>query len=206
MQQNQPQKVEAKREDPEHPPQQEKGGMVNYISQANHPILCVVTICFKLSALVSFILLDLFLSSTALVYLVVILIASFDFWTTKNVSGRLLVGLRWWNEVREDGQEVWIFESKNEIKDGNADTRVFWTCLWTAPIVWAVLVIWDLIRLKFVWAIIASVCFIFAAVNWYGFFKCSKQQQENATKFGTKAAVKLMKKGGEAATKSNDFQ
>lgn len=24
---------------------------------------------------------------------------AFDFWTVKNVSGRLLVGLRWWNKV-----------------------------------------------------------------------------------------------------------
>lgn len=27
---------------------------------------------------------------------------------------RLLVGLRWWNEVKEDGTEVWIFESAHE--------------------------------------------------------------------------------------------
>ncbi len=28
-----------------------------------------------------------------------VLLLAFDFWTVKNVSGRLLVGLRWWNEV-----------------------------------------------------------------------------------------------------------
>jgi len=27
---------------------------------------------------------------------------------------RILVGLRWWNEVKEDGSEEWIFESDNE--------------------------------------------------------------------------------------------
>jgi hypothetical protein len=26
----------------------------------------------------------------------------------------ILVGLRWWNEVKEDGKEVWIFESDYE--------------------------------------------------------------------------------------------
>ncbi len=41
-----------------------------------------------------------------------ILLLAFDFWTVKNVSGRLLVGLRWWNEVKEDGTNVWVFESK----------------------------------------------------------------------------------------------
>ena len=41
-----------------------------------------------------------------------ILLHSFDFWTVKNVSGRLLVGLRWWNEIHEDGSNIWVFESK----------------------------------------------------------------------------------------------
>jgi len=58
--------------------------------------------------------LDLLLNSEALAYLIVILVGSADFWMTKNISGRILVGLRWWNEVKEDGSEVWIFESKNE--------------------------------------------------------------------------------------------
>ena len=47
-------------------------------------------------------------------YLVIILLGAFDFWTVKNISGRFLVGLRWWNEVQEDGSEKWIFESAHE--------------------------------------------------------------------------------------------
>lgn len=35
-----------------------------------------------------------------------------DFWTVKNVSGRLMVGLRWWNKVNEDGSTEWVFESR----------------------------------------------------------------------------------------------
>ncbi len=67
----------------------------------------------KISAIVAFILLD-FFTREAIAYLVVIILGSADFWTTKNIAGRILVGLRWWNEVKEDGTEVWIFESKNE--------------------------------------------------------------------------------------------
>lgn len=29
----------------------------------------------------------------------------------KNISGRILVGLRWWNEVTEEGESHWKFES-----------------------------------------------------------------------------------------------
>ena len=33
----------------------------------------------------------------------------------KNVSGRLLVGLRWWNEVTDEGSN-WRFESLAEVR------------------------------------------------------------------------------------------
>ena len=36
-----------------------------------------------------------------------------DFWNTKNVAGRTLVGLRYWNQVDEDGESYWVFESRD---------------------------------------------------------------------------------------------
>lgn len=32
---------------------------------------------------------------------IIIVIGAIDFWITKNVTGRLLVGLRWWEEIDE---------------------------------------------------------------------------------------------------------
>ena len=177
--------------------------MIQYISSGNHPGICFLLIGFKLATLISFIVLYFFVNNTALVYLVIILLASVDFWITKNVAGRLLVGLRWWNEVKEDGNEVWIFESKNEKTEVNADSRVFWTCLYFATGAWVVIFIWDIISLKWVWAIISLVCFIFSAINFYGFFKCSKKQQENLKDFGAKATVKIFKKGKELAIENS---
>lgn len=31
----------------------------------------------------------------------------------KNVAGRTLVGLRYWNEVDEEGESAWVFESRD---------------------------------------------------------------------------------------------
>ncbi len=96
---------------------QNKGDQVtisNFISKASNPMTCIFTIIFKIGAIASFIVLDIVVKNEAIAYLVVILLCSADFWTTKNISGRILVGLRWWNEVKENGEEVWIFESKNE--------------------------------------------------------------------------------------------
>lgn len=41
--------------------------------------------------------------------------ASFDqrLSCTKNVAGRTLVGLRFWNQVDDDGESYWVFESRD---------------------------------------------------------------------------------------------
>ena len=31
----------------------------------------------------------------------------------QNVAGRILVGLRYWNQVDEDGESYWVFESRD---------------------------------------------------------------------------------------------
>ena len=49
--------------------------------------------------------------SYVLTFVLVTLLSAFDFWTVKNVSGRLLVGLRWWNHVDDSGESKWHFES-----------------------------------------------------------------------------------------------
>ena len=54
-------------------------------------------ILFKLAALVSYLMLNLFIDDLVFVYITVLLLAVFDFWVVKNITGRLLVGLRWWN-------------------------------------------------------------------------------------------------------------
>jgi hypothetical protein len=49
-----------------------------------------------------------------MITIIIIICSSADFWVIKNVTGRLLVGLRWWNEVKEDGSEEWKFESYDD--------------------------------------------------------------------------------------------
>lgn len=45
-------------------------------------------------------------------FVAVVLLLSMDFWTVKNITGRLMVGLRWWNYVDDDGKSHWVFESR----------------------------------------------------------------------------------------------
>jgi hypothetical protein len=195
--------VEVKNEEePKKETNEKKGNsnnIIQVISHANHPIVCLFTILFKITSITSFILLNIFLESEALVYLLVIILASCDFWVTKNVSGRLLVGLRWWNEVRADGNEVWIFESKNEIVESTADSRVFWTSLYISTGIWFLIVLWDFISFKWIWGVIAIICCLLSVTNLYGYLKCSKKQQGNLSKFGAKAVMKVISKGKDIA-------
>ena len=45
-------------------------------------------------------------------FVIIIILLSMDFWTVKNITGRLLAGLRYWNYVDDAGNNHWIFESK----------------------------------------------------------------------------------------------
>ncbi len=94
--------------------------------------------------------------------------------TTKNVTGRLLVGLRWWHQVREDGTEDWQFESlevlitffcegffcarsaapysHHHLQDksnlNSQEVLIFWGALIGAPILWALIAIGLIFRFK----------------------------------------------------------
>lgn len=48
-----------------------------------------------------------------LIFIIVILLLAADFYYCKNIAGRRLVGLRWWNETSTDntGESIWVFES-----------------------------------------------------------------------------------------------
>lgn len=63
------------------------------------------------AALAWYLLCGWFINGFVIQFVVTVLLIAFDFWTVKNVSGRILVGLRWWNETTENGESIWRFES-----------------------------------------------------------------------------------------------
>ena len=77
-----------------------------------HPVAAFFHIIFRLLALVFYFLANLFTSSFVTMFVILVLFLSFDFWVVKNVTGRLLVGLRWWNYIDEDGNSQWMFEAR----------------------------------------------------------------------------------------------
>lgn len=165
----------------------------NIIHNANHPILCMILIVIKCVALLSFILFGFFIKSE-IIYLIVILLGVCDFWITKNIAGRRLVGLRWWNEVKENGDEVWIFESKNKHIETQTDKNVFWITLYINTALWFFLFLYEMITFSITWFVIAVIMLMFACINLYGYLKCSEDQQRKIGLIGSKLAMKVIQK------------
>jgi hypothetical protein len=89
-----------------------------------------------------------------LIFIITILLLAADFYYLKNIAGRRLVGLRWWNEVDPStGDSQWVFESSEPgTKTINAtDSRFFWLAMYSQPILWVALAILAIISLKFIW-------------------------------------------------------
>ena len=78
------------------------------VSDSSHPCLALIHIVLKIIIVGVFLLLSWFVSSLTVLEIVVIL-AAIDYWIVKNLAGRLLVGLRWWVDFDELGEEHWKF-------------------------------------------------------------------------------------------------
>lgn len=129
-----------------------------------------------------------------------VIFAAFDFYTVKNITGRfyflkkylfilfrLLMGLRWWCLNAEDGNEHWVFESRDtEYKAHKVDYICFWGSMVIGILFWGLFGFMNVLGLRPSWvflfsneninlakAVINGVCLIFLIVNIWGFLKCS---------------------------------
>ncbi|KAI9267964.1 hypothetical protein BDA99DRAFT_504502 [Phascolomyces articulosus] len=150
-----------------------------YFQQSSHPIAAFFFLAFRLGALLMYLLGSIFTDNFTLVFVVTILLLAFDFWTVKNVSGRLLVGLRWWNEIQEDGSNRWVFESASPNRKNNAaDSRLFWTVLYATPILWVLFALTCIFTFKISWLVIVVVAVILNVANVYGYTQCDKDAKK----------------------------
>ena len=114
----------------------EKIDFTNFLSHVNHPGIVFFTLFFKSLAIVVFLFFGIFGGPDSLLFIFVGILNSLEFWFVKNISGRILVGLMWWNDVKEDGSEEWKFESSQEVKSKSIDNTVIWMSLCIAPAFW----------------------------------------------------------------------
>ncbi|XP_058510395.1 Golgi apparatus membrane protein TVP23 homolog B [Solea solea] len=150
-------------------------------SKIRHPLASFFHLFFRTSAILVYLLCD-FISSRFIGCMVaIILLLSCDFWTVKNVSGRLLVGLRWWNQVDEDGKSHWVFESKkmHSVNATSAESRIFWLGLVVCPIFWILMVVSAIFSLKIKWLAVVLMGLVLQWANLYGYVRCKLGGKSN---------------------------
>jgi len=151
-----------------------------------HPLASFFHLFFRVSAILVYLLCKFFSSSFIAPMVMVILLLSCDFWTVKNVTGRLMVGLRWWNQVDDDGQNHWVFESrkgsgKQLVSD--SESRIFWLGLVVCPILWGIFAFSALFSFNIKWLPVVIMGLVLQGANLYGYVRC---------KVGGKTSLKNM--------------
>jgi len=145
---------------------------------------------FRISALVVYLFGTQFSSSFIGVFVTVILLLSLDFWTVKNVSGRIMVGLRWWNYINDGGVSEWHFESRDGTSNldslasnfgGKADARLFWIGLVIAPVMWIIFFLTALFGFRFQWMILVIIGLTMSMSNLFGYLRCRLGSTESVT-------------------------
>lgn len=163
----------------------------NFLCKAGHPVASFFHLIFKSVALALYIFGSFFGMQYVTVFVLSVLCLAFDFWTVKNVSGRLLVGLRWWVNIKDDGSNEWSFETAPPGTKINAiDSRVFWWSLYGAPIVWFAFALVSFLSLSLDWLLINAVAIALTGSNLVGYLKCSSDAQKKLKESLASGAMK----------------
>ncbi|THH21485.1 hypothetical protein EW146_g90 [Bondarzewia mesenterica] len=121
-----------------------ESGIAGIFKQSAHPLSLLSLYFFRIAAITTYILCGFFTDKFVISTVVVVILLAMDFWNCRNVSGRTLVGLRFWNQVcygnhssggnglsslqvDDDGESYWVFESRDvsfsTFKTGVHDTH-----------------------------------------------------------------------------------
>jgi hypothetical protein len=142
-----------------------------------HPFAAFFLIFFKLVSILCYMLLSAFAitNSFVMIFIICMLLFAFDFWVTKNICGRLMVGLRWWNDVKEDGTNIWRYEAKKDMSTiGALDQQFFWLVIYIYPCIWILLTLFAVLFRNFEYLLLIIVAVTFGMVNVVGYTRCYK--------------------------------
>lgn len=175
-------------------------GFARKLKESAHPVALLFFIIFRLGTIVVYVLGNVFIgivthkNQFVLQFISIIILASADFWNIKNIAGRLLVGLRWWNEIQVKNpsqgtfENVWVFETADPNRYINPiDSNVFWGLLYGQPVVWIVLGILALLKLLFLYLLLILICICLSLTNAVAFTRCDKFGKANSLATGIMA-------------------
>ncbi|KAH9025062.1 hypothetical protein EDB84DRAFT_1505557 [Lactarius hengduanensis] len=145
-------------------------GLTDILRQSAHPVALFVLYLLRIAAIATYILCGFFTDNYVVSTVIVVVLLAMDFWNCRNVAGRTLVGLRFWNQVDDDGESYWIFESRDPSRPANpVDSRLFWTALYVFPALWLGLFFVSLLKFNLSFVPIVVLALVFNVTNVIGF-------------------------------------
>ncbi|KAI5453281.1 Golgi apparatus membrane protein tvp23 [Naganishia albida] len=174
-----------------------ESGISGILKSSSHPMVLACLYIFRSAALAVYVLCGLFTDNYVLSIVIVVVLLSLDFWNVRNVAGRTLVGLRYWNEVDEEGESSWVFECRdpsrpaNPIDENNQSyflvDRMFWIALYAFPLGWLALFFVSLLKFSISFLPIVILALVFNFSNVLGFTyadRDAKRQWANSVSSG----------------------
>lgn len=162
------------------------------LKESSHPVALLFYMFFRLAPIFIYIFGNLFIGLITLKnkfilhFIILILLFAADFWNLKNVAGRLLVGLRWWNETNAtegnvgEFENVWVFETADPNRYINPiDSKVFWILLYAQPVVWMVFAFLCVLKFQFLYLLLIIIAISLSLTNAMAFTKCDKFGKAN---------------------------
>lgn len=159
---------------------EDQGLVRTILAESSHPTALIFHLLFRTAALATYMFLWIVVgNSFILIFVLTVLLLAMDFWAVKNVTGRLLVGLRWWTEPKADGSTAWIFESKAaNFRPNPVDSRIFWWSLYLYPVIWLCLGLIAVLRFQFSWLLVIGMALVLGGTNLIGYTKCDKDARK----------------------------
>lgn len=167
--------------------------LLNY-RLSSHPLTLLTLLAVRLLPLILYLLgLLLLTSSFILVFILVLLLLAADFYYLKNIAGRRLVGLRWWNEAvplsststtststsTGGATSKWVFEAPDpsnllQTRPNATDTRSFWLLLYGVPLLWMGLAFVAVLKFELIWLSLVGVAVGLGGTNALAFSRCDQ--------------------------------
>ncbi|KAF7370810.1 Golgi apparatus membrane protein TVP23 [Mycena sanguinolenta] len=161
-----------------------EAGIAGIFRQSAHPLALFFLFFFRIAAIAVYLFSGIVTENYVVITVVVVVLLAMDFWNCRNVSGRTLVGLRFWNQVDEDGESYWVFESRDTlgtslcpvvalalvlISAADQQNVLGQIAIYVFPLLWVALLIVSLLRFKLTYVPVVVLALVFNVTNAIGF-------------------------------------
>lgn len=148
------------------------------LAESSHPTALLFHFAFRTAALLVYLFGGWVAGpSFMFIFALCVILLSIDFWQVKNVSGRYLVGRRWWSGTVADGSTVWRFEARpgEGWKPNAVDARLFWGSLYGFSGIWIFLGLVAILRFNPSWLLVVIFALMMNLINLFAYLKCDRE-------------------------------